>query len=375
MELVNNGPAPARILADARLLWFEVITAPEPPPKGKKLPKAQAFPRGKIPICRPPAELRLENEFEQHAIILRPGERFLEAFDPMLLCGAGNLMKGLKPGAVIYPSYGYLPPPKKKVYGKKKEDKNALPPPPYILDSVTEPRSIKPVRTIEGTVFVLSDYKPPIPLETEEEPEVEDKKELESSEGKGSDGEVKKPEDKAEKSEDTRENTPPASPPLPPIVDERGPRLTLTASPLVDAANASAVTISVTLKNEGYRPALLHFRGDDVGFFVTKPTGETVACNQSNDLRAPARDFFETMKPGARKSVTLRLQELCPVALFDRPGIYQISAIAHIHQSGDAYRLPALVADIAAVQPTRLRVRTGPQPYQPPPLPRRHKKK
>jgi hypothetical protein len=334
MVLANDGPAPVRILADARLLWFEVITAPEPPPLGKKPPKAQAFPRGKIPICRPPAELRPQHEFEQRALILKPGERYTEDFDPMLLCGAGKQMAGLKPGAVLYPHYGYPDPPKKPLHGKK-PDGPELPPLPHVLDSIAEPRAVLPARGIEGPVLVLSSYRPPEASPTETTPE--------------------KP------AEITREGEPKPTPAPP--VDERAPRLVLTATPFVDAHDRTSVAVTVTLKNEGLRPALLHFRNDNVGFTVHTPTGEVARCNPVDSSRGAVRDFFETLGAGKRRSVTVQLREFCPGELFDRPGIYHLQAFADLHQSGDAFRLPALVAR-AQAEETRLRIRTGTLPYQ-----------
>ena len=340
MVLANEGPAPVRILADARLLWFEVITAPEPPPPGKKPPKAQAFPRGKIPICRPPAELRPQHELEQRALILKPGERYTEDFDPMLLCGASKEMLGLKPGAVIYPHYGYPDPPKRPHHGKK-PDGPGIPPLPHVLDSIAEPRAVLPARGIEGSGLVLSSYQPP--------PET---------------GSTELTQEKpAEVTEEGEKKTAPAPP-----VDERAPRLVLTATPFADAHDRTSVAVTVTLKNEGLRPALLHFRHDDVGFVVQTPTGAAARCNQVDSSRGAVRDFFETLGAGKRRSVTVQLREFCPGELFDRPGVYHVQAFADLHQSGDTFRLPALVARVQAEQETRLRIRTGTLPYhtQPP---------
>jgi hypothetical protein len=330
MELLNNGPAPVRILADARLLWFEVITAPEPSSAARKGARAQAFPRGKIPVCRPPAELRPEGEFERRAILLRPGERYSEPFDPMLLCGASKLMAGLKPGAVIYPHYGYPDPPRKP--WQKQPDLAALPPAPHVLDSVSEPRAIRPARGLEGGVLVLSrppEAPAPAPAPAPSAPPA-------PTEG---------------------------APEPPPVVDERGPRLQVSATPLVDAHDRSGITVTVTLKNEGHRPALLHFRTDNLNFLVQTPEGTTVRCNQGDRGRSPVRDFFETLRPGGRRSTTIRLQEFCPFEAFDRPGVYRIQTRLDLHQSGDAYRLPALVSRENAEGVTRLRLRTGPRPY------------
>ncbi len=368
MTLSNDGPAPVRILADARLLWFEVVTAPEPSVPGKKPTKAQAFIRGKIPVCRPPSELRPENEFEQRALILRPGERYTEEFDPMLLCGAGKLMAGLKQGAVVYPHYGYLPPPKKPT--NKKADPAALPPAPYVLDSISEPRAVMPARQLEAPGLVVSDYEPPHPPADEPTPPTSSGAPPAASSGA--------PPTNAPHGAPTASSVAPASsgaptaassgasapPAPPPLVDERAPRLKLTATPFADAHDRSNIAVTVTLKNEGLRPALIHFRNDNIGFLVRTPTGQTTRCSQSDHSRGAVRDFFETMRPGARKSVTLRLHEICPVDLFERPGIYHVNAFADLHESGDAFRLPALVSHADAESETRLRIRTGSLPYQ-----------
>lgn len=336
MMLTNDGPAPVRILADARLLWFEVITAPEPPAPGKKPPKAQAFPRGKIPICRPPVELRPQYEFEQRALILKPGERYSEDFDPMLLCGAGQLMAGLKPGAVIYPHYGYPDPPNKP-HLRKKSDKPELPPLPHVLDSIAEPRAVLPARSLEGPVLVLSSYQPP--------PETQPTEPI--------------PEKPTEIFKEVDKKTTPTSP-----VDERAPRLVLKTIPFADAQARASASVTVTLRNDGLRPAILHFRNDNVSFTVVTPTGETVRCSQADMTRGAVRDFFETLAPGKERSVTVQLQEFCPGEIFDRPGVYHVQAFVDMHQSGDAFRLPALVTRTRADQAIRLRIRTGTLPYQ-----------
>ncbi|RYE93639.1 MAG: hypothetical protein EOO75_03920 [Myxococcales bacterium] len=109
LALTNAGDAPVRLLADGRLLWLEVIEAPTPIDPKKKTPKARAMVRGKLPVCRAPAELRPEGEIAQRVLLLRPGERYEEDIDPMLICGAGKVMAGLRPGALVYPHYGYAP--------------------------------------------------------------------------------------------------------------------------------------------------------------------------------------------------------------------------------------------------------------------------
>lgn len=323
MTLTNKSSAPVRILADARLLWFEVITAPEPLAPGKKPGKAQGFPKGKIPVCRPPAELRPDGEIEKRALILRPGESYDERFDPMLLCGAGKLMQGLKPGAVVYAHYGYPPPTRKS--------KDPLPQPPYVLDSVSEPRAVLPARGVDAMTMVLSETTEPT---SNVEPAKTDKPE------------------------------PPKGTEPPPVVDERGPRLKLTATPLVDAAGPNDVTISVTLANEGLRAALLRFRSDDVGFTVSAPDGQVTRCDRGINRRAVVRDFFESLRPRGKQSFTLRLQEVCPVNTFARPGVYTVTANASLSQSGEAQNLAATVASVQAEAPTRVRVRSGRLPYQ-----------
>ncbi len=364
LTLRNEGEVPVRLLADARLLWLEVVDAPTPPdPKAKKPPKPRGYTRGKLPICRAPAELRPEGEIAQRVLLLRPGEGYEEDIDPMLLCGAGKTMAALRPGALVYPHYGYAPP-----TGKPK--KGALPPPPYVVDSLHEPRDLVPARSIEGDGGVyFSDYVPPAPAPAPSLPMASSAAPVASGPpgmvmpAASATAPVAMPSGSASPGMEHPDMAPPGTAPPPPLVDARGPRLAVRSTALADASSATEVTVTVTLSNEGQRSALMHFRNDDVGFTVTTPTGRVIRCARGGGPRGAVRDFFETLSPGHRRSLTLRLYELCPVDTFQRPGIYSVLADVELGEGGDTYSLPATVAQVKAERPTKLRVRTGREPY------------
>ncbi|RYE82578.1 MAG: hypothetical protein EOO75_20480 [Myxococcales bacterium] len=278
-------------------------------------------------------------------LLLRPGERYEEDIDPMLICGAGKVMAGLRPGALVYPHYGYAP-------STARLKKGALPPPPYVVESLSEPRDLVPLRSVDGDGGVyVSDYIPP-PAAV-----------VTASAAPALSGSAAPAASGAVMPEPPVTAQPPAGATPPALVDGRGPRMVVRTSPLLDASSATEVTMTVTLSNEGQRSALLHFRNDDVGFTVTTPSGEVMRCDRGGGQRGAVRDFFETLGPGRRHAVTLRLYEICPVATFRQPGIYSILADVSLQQDGDTYNLPATVAEVRAEAPSKLRVRTGRDPY------------
>ena len=105
LTLTNEGTTPLRVLADGRFAYLEIIGAPvaeEETPRGKwKRPaKATAFPRGKIPVCRMPADMR--PPVMDRMLILAPGHRYVETFDPVVFCGASKIAAEIDAETVVY---------------------------------------------------------------------------------------------------------------------------------------------------------------------------------------------------------------------------------------------------------------------------------
>jgi hypothetical protein len=338
MVLTNEGSSPLRIAADGRLLWLEVVSAPEPPPSDKekgdkekgekdrhptKAAPPKAFPSGKMPLCKMPPEMRPDTLLPDRALILEPGERYEETIDPVALCGAGAVAAGLGAGAIVYPHYGF--PETRRPAPQKKGAKPEKPRPPYIAEG-TKLEDETAIRSIDGTPIVLGPMdEPPDPSAT-----------------------------------GSRNDAPHGDDP----VDERAPRLTLDAPARVDAGSAEDITVTLQVANVGKRKAIVHLRTDDLAFTVVKPTGETAKCNPSAGKRAVARDFFETLAPDAHRAMTVRVRELCAQSTFDRPGVYLITPRLALREGGDQFRLAGFLGTVRAA-PMRLRVRTGKLPYYP----------
>ncbi len=316
MTLTNTSDRPQRLHADVRLLWFEVIGAPvAADPKAKRPPRARAYPRGKLPVCRAPAELRPLEGDRTRQVLLAPGERWESSFDPVLLCGARRLDGELDSGALVYPSYGYpAPPPRPKWKKPPKDDEDR----PFVAEAVgAEPG--RPVTLVEGPVAIV----------------------------------VTKP--SSEPDHD--------APPPPADAERASPTMKLTAPRRGDFARGADVVVGVTLTYVGKRRTSAHARGDDIEFDVVAPDGEHHACSRRSGIRGPVRDFFETWRPGARRSFSTRVSEVCGGGVFDAPGVYSIRPTLVLHEAGEEYSLQSLVARAAPEHDVRVRVRTGKRPF------------
>ncbi|HMJ14289.1 MAG TPA: hypothetical protein VK524_22895, partial [Polyangiaceae bacterium] len=91
VAIVNEGSEPVNLVADARLLWFDVKVP------GKRQKVTCRLPDAQFPDF---AEQRL-------TVTLHPGEGVVEAFDPRLYCFAGSGQRALVPGAVVTPYFGW----------------------------------------------------------------------------------------------------------------------------------------------------------------------------------------------------------------------------------------------------------------------------
>ena len=305
LTLTNVSKVALRVPADVRLLALEVIPAPRAEdsfPSKKKRRAPIAYVRGKMPICRVPADMRPPTVGFDREVVLQPGERYAESFDPMTICGASAVGATIGPGALVYPRYGYPP--------RKKGDDG----PPF---------AAAPTRTDSDEDAWKEILGPPlsIPGSTEAPPP-----------------------HPAGGSDDL----------------DAGPRIEVTMSPRLDVAGADALAVRVTVKNAGERAALLRVRQDDLQFTIDPPHGEPVTCALGSPLRAAVPDFFETWRPGMSRTFTPRLVEVCPRSTFDRPGVYTVRASVVLRQTGEAQDKRALVTTADAIRGTKVRIRTGP---------------
>jgi len=331
ISVQNDGVEPARFAADTRLLWFEVT-----PPGAKK-----------AALCRLPDELQPKDVEPRLDIELQPGEYVTQLIDPRLYCFASGDQKQLVPGARVLPRLGWPELPDKTTWkaGKKSSEPVAQKP-PFVahLSSVDVDDALK-ARAAALKVANAARYK------------------------KG----VTRPSDAA------------LGVPLPAGIDKQltGPDLTLQASyaewssripaarspdddgPLQirlvqgsDARTEHNATVRMTLHNRSNRKVLLYFRREFVSFEVIGPDGITI-CNPAPDTRSPDRSAFISLKPGATKTYSSRLAELCPRDTFLMPGLYLVNARFDATQSGHEWNLDAYTGAVETDRPANVRIRTG----------------
>jgi hypothetical protein len=322
LHLENEGQHPLRVPADARLLHLTVESGDT---VGKKQPK---------PVkCTVPAALRPEVFPDRSALLLAPGDSYVETFDPRLFC-FGKDAKAIVGGALVRARYGWEP-----AKGAKKVG------PPFVVESTAFPAVVEPRKDLVLPPFVLSWLPPPEVESSEPQPTPEE----------GDDKDP--PTDEASAGMPGDPHPPPAGP-----VDQNAARLELTASPYAEAVNGFKVSVTVTLSNVGHRPALAAVRSRMVSFRVDGPDG-VLHCHAARPSFAMQRQGYVTLKPGGSTALTILVTEACGSDLFRRPGLYRIKPTLHLDESGAELGLAAVTGSIHALEPTMVRVAEGPLPF------------
>ncbi|AUX40891.1 hypothetical protein SOCE26_022930 [Sorangium cellulosum] len=386
LRIDNEGERPMRIPADIRLLRFEIET-------GSKRTK-------KTTRCAAPAGLKPSGFPERRALLLAPGQSFMEHFDPRLLC-FGKDEAALTGGAVVKTWYGWGPPPK---WSRKP------PAGPFAAEPTDDPPAFAPAVGLSAPTVVLSYGLPPknedpandsdpgggaepSPAADKGSQAAADKapataadkgsqaaadKAPATAADKGSQAAADKaPATAADKAPPGSAGTPApsaAAAPAPsgnrldaglasePIVDANAPRLELTAGPWSDAGSHRSVLVRVTAKNAGKRPMTVALRPRMLEFHVAGPNGTTV-CEASPPTDAIPRDMYRTLKPGATADMALLLNEVCPDNAFTREGLYEVTATLHANETGASANVDAYTAIVTAKNPTLLRVKSAPEPF------------
>ncbi|WP_437488678.1 hypothetical protein WME75_09230 [Sorangium sp. So ce1014] len=317
LRIDNDGERPMRIPADVRLLRFEIDTL------NKRTKKTVR--------CAAPAGLKPSGFPERRALLLAPGQSYMEHFDPRLLC-FGKDAAALAGGSVVRAWYGWGPPPK---WSRK------APSPPFAVESTDDPPAFAPAPGLAAPTVVLSyglprkeaaaddpdGAEPPSPAGEQAQP---------SADASGSPGGL--------------------------IVDANAPRLELTSEPWSDAASPRSIVVRVSARNAGKRPMTVAIRPRMLEFYVAGPNGTTV-CEASPPMGAIPRDLYRTLKPGASVDLSLLLREVCPGNTFAREGLYRVTATLHANEPGTQLGLDAYTAIVPATNSTLLRVKSAPEPF------------
>jgi hypothetical protein len=378
LQIDNHDDQPLRIAADVRLLSFELSTYHS---------RSRRWGRGAV--CDGPKAFGYETRFPaDRELLLEPGQRYEESFDPRLIC-FGKQAKLLKAGAQLKPRYGFR--------GQSKWAKRSRG--PYVVDGTKTPRSIKPQRRISGpSLFLASAGDAPASLSMhgrsstppelieearrkadENDPRKKGRKgkgkHKHKGKGKGKHkGEHKKgPEGSAGAQSGKRKarhhyhkhgkhghghghshGGGAAGPHTGATVDELGARMTLTTVPYADAQTRREIALSVEAHNTGDRPVFVALRARQLEFFLEGPDGIVHCPRRTADHRVP-RDLFRTLDSGQHLHMHLMLAEMCPPGAFQRPGLYIATPILHADETGKEYGLKAMTGTVTTRDPGDVR--------------------
>ncbi len=299
MVLVNHDVVPARVVADARRMTLLIRGPAEAKYKTCKLPSS------------------MQDASRKRQLVLRPGQKYVEPFDPRLYCW-GSVSEKLTAGSAVTAFLGWKNDP-------KRERKNKTQRPPFAAEPVLAPAAFIPQKRLVSITHWLGD-------------------------------------------DDIVQANPKLKSPQPKYVG--APDLRLSTHRWADATNQRTARLTATLTNVGDRSALVHLRPDDLEIRVRRPDGSISVCGPGPAQRAAVRDFFQTIKPGKKSSVRVLLGELCPSDALQRPGLYELSATLHVRDDGSQFRLQALTGDFKSSRSTLLRVRRSRHSFhQHPPSP------
>jgi len=304
MVVTNNGDVPVRFAADGRLLAFEVPKPEDPDaPAAKKKAKAPPI------VCKLPPALRPTGVVEDRAVLLGPGARYEEVVSPALYCFSQAAAAALVPGATVTATLGF---PWPATHGPK----NAPPAPPFIAEPAVSNPAVSPIKELVSEPFVLSAAA--VASAAAESAKVES--------------------------------------------DPNAPRLELTAPARVDTDNELTVGMTLTVKNVGKRPTLVHLRRDNLVFEVDGPSG-SAHCGFPADQRRVPREAFAPLAAGASRTIDVWVGEMCSDIVFDRPGLYRVWPSLAFSKPSEPSSIKVWTETVTAKEPVLVRVKEGRLPF------------
>jgi hypothetical protein len=341
LRIVNEGDTPVDLIADTRLLWFEV-----------KLPGQKKATTCKLPDALGPgaAEKRLK-------VTLEPGEGVQDLFDPRLYCFASGDQKLLVPDAQITPHFGWPALPPKKVWkGGKRVEEPAQQQPPFVAEGrveaspaapeATEDAPAKPAKKLGARNAQLEKKKAEL---AKKKAELEARAKVSDKELVAATFELRSEYAAWSRRTDKNQNEDPSAP---------KPPLALSLVQGSDVRAEHNATVQLTLLNQSPDPAHVYFRRELVTFEVTGPKGVTL-CNATPDARVPSREAFVKLTSGAKRTYVSRLAELCPRGTFGTPGLYLVYARFDATESGSDVGLSAFTGPVVSEIPAAVRIRVG----------------
>lgn len=325
LHIVNEGDQPVELVADTRLLWFEV-----------KLPGKK-----KQSLCKLPDALAATNPPEPRLIVhLEPGEGVADQIDPRLYCFAEGDQKLLVPGAEVTPHFGWPEaPPKKRWKRGKLVEEPTLQKPPFVAR-----------QSLEAESHVEQPTRPVSPKAAAR---------LTSAGVAGADKQLEGAgltlrSEYAAWSHQSTPQTPSGDTDSDAVLPPIGLRLIQGS----DAKAEHEATIKLTLFNQSPLPTYVYFRREMVSFEVAGPAG-VIQCPGRLDERSPERSSFLQLARGAKREFACRLAELCPRGTFGVPGLYLVYARFDATLSGHEQGIDAFVGPVYSRTPATVRIRTG----------------
>src|SRR6185312_12951402 len=117
-------------------------------PKPKKWAKVKA--PAKPVVCKLPSPLRPDAFPDSSALLLRPGESYVESFDPRLFCFGKEASARLAGGSVVHARFGWEAAKQPAWSAKKKPDSG-----PFVVESTVFPPDTMPLRELTAPTMVL----------------------------------------------------------------------------------------------------------------------------------------------------------------------------------------------------------------------------
>jgi hypothetical protein len=374
LRIDNEGDKPLRIPADVRLLRFEIENVEVLSTK----PGQPARIRTKKVKCAVPRALRPQSFPEPRALMLQPGQSYIEEFDPRLVC-FGKDAAALSGGAVVRARFGWDPQPKGRA-----------PTAPLAVEVAEQPPRFSNLRELTAPTMVIPYVAPKLdpnrpiaagPTSPAPPPQEAAEKKPEKPDDAGSKRRGGKRADRGERPGNTEPAATSAEPvklaaPVKPETttsaapeDINAPRLEIISTPYADVASSRGLSVAVTATNVGHRPTMAALRARMVAFEVNGPD-KVVSCDASSATHSVPREAFRNLKPRDKVTFTVLLAEVCPRQTFSRTGMYRVRATLHANEGGSQFGLTAYTGVSPAATPTLVRLHTAPEPfYKDPPQP------
>jgi hypothetical protein len=340
LGVVNRGEHYAQLVADPRLLSFEVSVP------GKKQPVT----------CELPAPLRPTLAHARYRVWLGPGQGVVKAFDPRLYCFASSGQHVLVPGAIVTPKFGWPEKVKTSWKGGKKQ---------LVPVEQTDPFVARVYATSEAP-HAAAVTEPEAGPGAEEAQAAKVAKDAEAAEDAEADIAAAKVSIKGLKAAPialSSEYQAWSAAAVQHPAKTRSP-IAIDMQQGSDAASDLYAEVAIKLKNTSPHTQYVYFRRELLSFEVMGPGG-TASCDPQPDVRAPDRQAFLQLSPGQSMSIPSRLVELCPKDTFARPGFYLVHARFESNETGEDYGIEAYVGRVATEHPANVRIRSGElSPYE-----------